>query len=327
VKNVHWIGKTFDHSPVVAAIASLSSLQKDILTARADAVAVVRSRISGGEYSFNKIMALAYGPELANSGDEIEVQVLMAAYDSDKQPTVTYNGGNVSDVKDGKGFVKTRASGGSEMNLKGTITIRNKSGIPKTLPWEKNIKIMKPMGTVSLPDLNVMYRGYPNKVNAVASGYDQTILSGQGCSLSKTGTGWIASPDKVKTCKLTVSGKSSITNKTVSLGSFEFRVMNLPNPELYFGASASGERASRAETKLFSKYPPEIPLNATFRIVTWELIIQGNPGAPPRGTGDVLNAQAISLLKQAKPGSTITFFTEVIGPDNVKRKKTGAYTL
>lgn len=327
VKNVHWIGKTFDHSPVVAAIASLSSLQKEILTARADAVALIRSRISGGEYSFNKIMALAYGPELANSGDEVEVQVLMAAYDSDKQPSVTLNGSNVTEVRDGKGFVKTKASGSSEMNLKGTITIRNKSGIPKTLPWEKNIKIMKPMGTVSLPELNVLYRGYPNKVEAVASGYDQTILGGQGVSLSKSGSGWIASPDKVKTCKISVSGKSSITNKTVSLGSFEFRVSNLPNPELYFGAAASGDRASRAETRLFSRYPPEIPLNATFRIVSWELIIPGNPGAPPTGSGDVLSGAATSLLKQAKPGTVITFFTDVIGPDNVKRRKTGAYTL
>lgn len=327
VKGVHWIGKTFDHSPAVAAIASLSSLQKDILTARADAVALIRSRISGGEYSFNKIMALAYGPELANSGDELEVQVLMAAYDSDKQPTVTFNGSNVQEVRDGKGFVKTKASGSNEMTLKGTITIRNKSGIPKTLPWEKTIKIMKPMGTVSLPELNVLYRGYPNKVEAVASGYDQTLLTGQGVSLTKSGSGWVASPDKVKTAKINISGKSSVTNKTVSLGSFEFRVSTLPNPELYFGAAESGGKASRAETKLFSRYPPEIPLNATFKIIDWELIIPGNPGAPPRGAGDVLNGPATSLLKQAKPGTVITFITNVVGPDGVKRKKTGAYTI
>ena len=33
ITDVHWIGKTFDHAPSVAAIASLSSLQKDILSA------------------------------------------------------------------------------------------------------------------------------------------------------------------------------------------------------------------------------------------------------------------------------------------------------
>ncbi len=327
VPGVHWIGKTFDHSPSVAALASLSSMQKEILTARADAVSLIRSRVGGGEYSFNKIMALAYGPEIANQGDEIEVQVLMAAYDSDKQPEVTFNGAKISEVKDGKGYVKTKASGGAEMTLKGEITIKNKSGIPKTLPWEKNIKIMKPMGTVSLPELNVLYIGYPNKIDAVASGYDQTVLSGSGVSLTKSGTGWIGSPAKGRECSITVSGKSSVTNKTVSLGSFKFRVSRLPDPSLYWGASKDGEKGSRNETRLFAKYPPEIPLNASFTIKSWELSIPGAPGAPPKGSGNQLDGAAMSLLKQAKPGSVIGFMTTVVGPDGIVRKKGGAFTL
>lgn len=325
--NVHWIGKTFDHSPAVAAIASLSSLQKDILTARADAVALIRLRVGGGEYSFNKIMALAYGPELANSGDEIELQVLMAAYDSDKQPVVTYGGSTVQDVKEGKGHIRTRASGGSEMTLSGDITIRNKSGVPKTMPWQKTIKIMKPSGTVSLPELNVLYRGYANKVEAVASGYDQTILSGSGVSLTKSGSGWIANPGAGRDCSITVSGKSSVTNKTVSLGSFQFRISRLPDPELYFGAAKSGENASKAETRLFAKYPPEIPLNATFSILNWELAVPGNPMAPPRGPGGQLTPAASSLLRQVKPGTVIGIMTDVRGPDGVIRKKGGSYKI
>jgi gliding motility-associated protein GldM len=327
VPGVHWIGKTFDHSPSVAAIASLSSMQKEILAARADAVALIRQRVGGGEYSFNKIMALAYGPELANSGDEIEVQVLMAAYDSDKQPEVTMGGAKMTEVRDGKGFIKTRATGGSEMTLSGTITIRNKSGIPKMMPWEKTIKIMKPSGTVSLPELNVLYRGYANKVEAVASGYDQTILSGNGVSLTKTGTGWIANPGSGREATITVSGKSSVTNKTVSLGAFTFRVSRLPDPELYFGAAKSGETASRAETRIFAKYPPEIPLNATFTVLNWELAVPGNPTAPPRGPGGQLTSAASALLKQARPGTIIGIMTDVRGPDGITRKKGGSFKI
>jgi hypothetical protein len=327
MKGVHWIGKTFDHSPSVAALASLSSMQKEILTARANAVSLIRSRVGGGEYSFNKIMALAYGPELANNGDEIEVQVLMAAFDSDKQPEVTVNGGSVSETRDGKGYIRMKASGASEMRLTGQITIKNKSGIPKTMDWEKTIKIMKPQGTVSLPEMNVLYIGYDNKVEAVASGYDQTLVSGQGVNLIKSGNGWIGKPSPGKTATITVQGKSSVTNKTVSLGSFPFRVMRLPDPSLYWGAAKDGEKGSRAETRLFAKYPPEIPLNASFTIKSWELSIPGAPGAPPKGTGNTLDGAAISLLKQAKPGSVIGFMTTVVGPDGIVRKKGGAFTL
>ncbi len=324
---VHWIGKTFDHSPSVAAIASLSSLQKDVLAARADAVALIRLRVGGGEYSFNKIMALVYGPELANANDDIELQVLMAAYDSDKQPTVTVTGGSLTEVKEGKGYIKARAGSGGDMTIRGTITITNKSGVPKKENWEKTIKIMKPSGTVSLPELNVLYRGYANQVEAVASGYDQTILSGNGVTLSKSGNRWIANPGGGREATITVSGKSSVTNKTVSLGTFNFRISRLPDPELYFGTAKSGENGSRAETRLFAKYPPEIPLNATFNILNWELAVPGNPMAPPKGPGGQLTPAASGLLKQSKPGTVIGIMTDVRGPDNVVRKKGGSWKI
>jgi hypothetical protein len=46
VKNVHWIGVTFDHSPLVAALASLTTLQSEILNARATAAGHLRSKVS-----------------------------------------------------------------------------------------------------------------------------------------------------------------------------------------------------------------------------------------------------------------------------------------
>ncbi len=326
MEGVHWIGATFDHSPLVAAIASLSSMQQDILSARAMALAHLKSKVTTGEYSFNKIVGLAYGPMIANANDEIELKVMMAAFDSDNQPTITYNGNSFLG-ENGQGTVKVKVSGGAEMNLKGQVTIKNKSGIKKTEDWEHKVIIMKPQGTVSLPELNVLYIGYPNKIEAVASGFDQTLLSGSGVSVTKSGTGWIGSPAKGKECTLTVSGKNSVTNKTTSLGSFKFRVSRLPDATLYWGAVKDGEKGSRSESRIFAKYPPEIPLNATFNIISWELNVPGNPGAPPKGTGNVLTPQAMNLLKQVKPGMNISFMTQVKGPDGIVRKKGGVFSL
>lgn len=303
---VHWIGKTFDHSPSVAALASLSSLQKEILTARADAVALVRGRVGGGEYSFNKIVALAYGPEVANANEEVNIEVMMAAFDSDKQPIVTVNGGTLKETHDGRGFVTAKA-GSSEMNLTGTITILNKSGVPKTMPWEKKIIVMKPQGTVSLPDMRVLYRGYQNLVEAVASGYDQTSVSGSGVTLSKSGAQWIASPGSGKTCKITVSGKSTATNKTVSLGSFEFMIKSMPKAEIYWGQAADGEKGSITATQLYARYGDGIPLTkAKFQVTQWAMSI---PGAPKTvtGTGSTLSAEAMRFLKAAPKGSQVGF--------------------
>ena len=46
VKNVHWIGKTFDHSPLVGALASLTAIQAEVLNARATAVGHLRAKIA-----------------------------------------------------------------------------------------------------------------------------------------------------------------------------------------------------------------------------------------------------------------------------------------
>lgn len=326
--NVHWIGKTFDHTPVVAALASLSALQKEILTARADAVALIRSRVGGGEYSFNKIMALAYGPEVANSGDELKVEVLMAAFDSDKQPEVTYNGAKVTEVADGKGVITTKASAGPEMTLKGEITIKNKSGIGKTLPWEKKIIIMKPQGTVALPDMRVLYRGYDNVVEAVASGYDQTNVNGNGVTLRKQGNVWIGTPGGGKTCTISVSGKSSATNKTVNLGTFEFQIQPMPKAEIFWGTYADGDQAtSRTAKMLYAKYGPGIPLTkAKFQVNKWILSVSGS-GKTFSGTGNTLSADALKILGAAPKGSIATFSCIYSGTGTGGKPSTAAIKL
>jgi gliding motility-associated protein GldM len=319
VKNVHWIGKTFDHSPSVAALASLSAMQKEILTARADAVALIRSRVSGGEYSFNKIMAVAYGPEVANVNEEVEVQVLMVAFDSDRQPTVKLNGADLpkNQIHDGKGHIQVK--GASDVKLTGTITILNKSGIPKTMPWEKTIKIMKPQGTISLPQMNVLYRAYDNIVEGVASGYDETILSGGGdVSLSRSGKQYIAKVNGAsKTVSITISGKNSVTGKKEILGTFPFRVRNLPKPALYFGTLENGSTAPlsviKAMKSVANKYPPEITLQANFNVVSWDVRVDGATRTES-GFGPTLSQKALDLIKQAKPGNTITITAKFKGP-------------
>lgn len=327
MKGVHWVGATFDHSPLVAGIASLSSLQQDILAARALALAHYKSKVSTGEYSFNKIMPLAYGPVVANNGDDVELQVMMAAFDSDNQPKVVVNEGATAEVTypgNGQGVVKFKA-GGSTMTVKGTVSIKNKSGVAKTENWEHEIVIMKPQGSIELPELNVLYRGYPNKVDPTASGYPTTILTGSNCSVSKSGNVYIAKPGSGREAYLTVSGKSA-DGKTVQLKRVRYRVSNLPDPELYWGAVKNGGKGSKYETKLFAKYPPEIPLNANFTITNWEISVPGLKGRPPSGTGGNISSAA-GLLRAVSPGSQVSFMCTVVGPDGVKRKRAGAFKI
>jgi gliding motility-associated protein GldM len=327
IKDVHWIGRTFDHSPSVAALASLSSMQKEILTARADAVALIRSRVGGGEYSFNKIMPLAYGPDIANSGDEITLEVLMAAYDSDKQPIVKPNQGSLKETKDGKGYVTLKASGSSDMELTGSITILNKSGVPKTMNYSKTVKIMKPEGTVSLPEMLVLYRGYKNVVEGVASGYPETKLSGSNVTLTRSGKQYIGTPGGGKTATITISGYNPVSKKTVSLGSYTFDVKPMPGAKIFWGQAADGEKVTSKSAKtLYAKFDEGIPLKASFKVTKWIMSITGAP-RPVSGSGDQLSQEAMMFISQAKPGMIISISCVYSGTGPNNRTSSSTFKL
>ncbi len=311
VKGVHWIGKTFDHAPSVAALASLSSLQNEVLTARADAIAHIRSRIGGSDYAFNKIMPLAYGPDLVNAGDAVELKVLMAAYDSYTNPTVSSQVGQVSSINNGIGNISLKAGNPGEMLVKGTIAVKTKRGEMKELPWEKSIRVMKPMGTVSLPGLNRMYRSYDNVVEAVASGFEETILVGKDVRLTKKGNQWIASPTAARTCSITVYGKNKSDNKQVALGTFNYEVSNMPQPSLYWGGTPSGESISYFGNGMFSKYPPEIPIKADYTILKWTIIASSLRGGEMEITSSRPTAQQEAQLRMIKKGERITVVATV----------------
>jgi gliding motility-associated protein GldM len=323
--DVHWIGKTFDHAPTVAALASLSSLQKDILTARADALTLLRSRVMGSEFSFNTILPLARGPEVVNQGEDFQLEVMMAVYDKDKQPEVTIDGGEVDEIKNGMGIINMRGQGNT-MNLTGTVSIRNRSGIKRSMRWEKTVTVMKPSGSIELPELNVLYRGYENKVNATASGFPSTSLSASGATLSPTSDGmYIARPSSGRTAKLTVSGKTA-DGRTVALKTVEYRVLTLPKPTMYWGSAEDGGIGSKYEENLFAKYGNDVPLNAQFKILSWEMSVDGAMRSI-KGPKNKLTAEALRLLKAAPRGSRVFYSLKAKGPDNIVRNISGSFKI
>ena len=237
-KDIHWISKTFDHSPLVAAIASLSSLENDILAARVKAVNLLKSKVTTGEYSFNKIQELVSGPGVATAGEPIELKVTMAAYDSDNNPVVTGPGSIV--VENGIGTVKTNAANNGEMNLSGTVTIFNKAGVPKQRPWTWKVQIVQPNGSIALPELSIMYTGWQNKVVPVVAGVVSSSIVPSGCTI--TPATWSDANGNYKGYYVNVSPGSKLVvlnlmgkdkdGKSKSFGTFKYKVKPFPKAQV-----------------------------------------------------------------------------------------------
>lgn len=132
IDDIHWAD----------ALNILLQLELDVLKARADAISLIGSRFSYCGSSFNKILPMVFGPEVAQQNEEVYFEVLMAAYDSNKQPEVEAQGAEVVSIKDGKAKLKVNVGNAKEVTIKGTITIKNKSGVPKTQKWSKRIVVL-----------------------------------------------------------------------------------------------------------------------------------------------------------------------------------------
>jgi gliding motility-associated protein GldM len=237
-KNIHWLGRTFDHAPLVGALASLSSMQNEILAARAKAVNLLKSKVTTGEFSFNKIQQLVSGPGVATAGEEVELLVTMAAYDSDKNPVVTSSSGNI-EIKEGIGRIKMKA-GTSDMKINGKVTIVNKSGVPYSRDWEWKVAVVKAQGSIALPEMMVLYRGYDNKVVPVVAGAVSSSISATNAVKCAKSTftvdgqkyeGYIVTPGGGNQVVMTLSGKDK-DGKSKSYGTYKYKVRSFPSAKI-----------------------------------------------------------------------------------------------
>ena len=241
----HWVGGTFDHAPAVAAIAALSGLQSEVLTARADVMAYLSSKVGGGNYAFNKVTSLAIAAPSVSGGATDTLRVMMAAFDSEKQPIVTPDEGKgtVIETKGGQAYVAYTAPSGGEIELTGTIAIKDKFGNLKPAQYSTVVKVVEKGGSIALPEVSVFYTDWPNKVTYSAAGVVSTSVSCRGCSKTtknktwKDADGitfkgdWLYVNRGTRNVTVTLQGKDNNGNN-VKFGDYKYPVKKFPKPEV-----------------------------------------------------------------------------------------------
>ena len=310
---LHWIGMTFDHAPAVAAIAALSGLQSEVLTARADALTYLAGLIGGGSYSFNAVEGRAFAPPAAAAGATIKMDVMMVAYDTEKQPIVNPNQGKVIETKDGKAIVEFTAPSSGEMELTGTVGIKDKNGTVKYAKYNTTLQVVTKAGSISLPEVSVLYTDWPNKVAWSAAGVVSSDISCSGCS-SATSATWTTSGTQYKGKKIKVApGRNSVTlslsgkdadGNSISFGSFKYNVKGFPKP-VVLTPSISKDRGGFLNVGL----PPSSPLQG----VSYTVL-----GGDINGSGFSGKRVTAANLASVKRGKTAGIYLRVRRSDNGK---------
>lgn len=182
-----------------------------------------------------------------------------------------------------------------------------------------------------LPDVAVsniqhlgLFRGYDNKI---------------GFYCEKPNTEFYVVSDNAQVSKDTLSGFYIVRAGSNHTATFYFidintldtitektlPVKNIPRPSLYLGALENGSQVKKdvvkVQKKLFSKYPPGVPINATFSVKSYTFVF-GETKNIISGTGSNLNEECLQALNSVIAGERLDITAIVLGPDGLNRKIT-----
>lgn len=318
-EEVEWQLGMFDHAPVVAAAALFTAISNDIRSAEVKGIEILLSRVKVPTFNFNKIEPLAFArSNYINQGDSLILSVMIAAYDSTEVPIIKYGmdeaAENQASWTEIKGKIRLDGSKTGPHDVKGVIGVKEKGEI-KWKPWSFAYEVGQPTAVISNADLNVLYVGLDNKIEATASGYpsDKISLTG-GASISKSGEFYIVKPSPGQANKmltLSVSGKNS-DGSSKSLGSKEFKVRRLPVPLVFIG-TANNTSSSIAKTDLArgtvtAAYDASVPLNAKFSVNGFTMVV-AKDGVEKKLTSNSsqMTGEMKNMINVLKPGSNVSF--------------------
>lgn len=329
-KKKDWNEAMFYHQPMVGAIATMTALRNDIRLAQERASKMLLSRIDKPMMNINKVEAqVIASTQYLNVGEKLQVRVGIVAYDSSKTYPIRYRLGEGGDMNMAdSGSFQISAGSPGKRSLSGTLDVEL-NGELKPLPFSFEYTVGKPSASIAAPELNVMYRGYDNKIQAVASGYppDAVKVSCSGCSsFSKSGDMYIAKVGggSEATVSVTADGKK--------VGFQKFRIMPMPKPQPFYAGRTYGDNTIKSG--LLKQTPPltaklaDSPLNIQFSVksFTLEVIVNGKL-IEEKGRGGSLSPKMKNLLKNSKRGQKI-YFSDIMvaGPDG-KSKPIGGLTF
>ncbi len=343
-----WIFGQFDHAPIVAASAVMTSVRSDVLQVQTLASQLVSSRVKVQSFNFNKIDPLAFSAtSYINQGDSLGLRVMIAAYDSSEAMELKYwvddssqlnkneSEQDLANMKTFKGragqSVSISGSVGDHI-LSGFIAVKEK-GVKKWKPWKFNYSVGAPNAAISAADLQVLYINWNNKIRVSASGYkpESIKLSGRGCTVkgpdSKGYYTATVTNARAKEAKLIVTGIDD-KGKSNELANEIFRVFPLPKPTAYFANKAGGniKKANAVNYSTIVAKLGDSPLDVPYEVVGFQMYTTKN-GSPItyKSKNNRLTGPMKAAMKKIPKGGNLTFTAvQVKGPGGkVKRLESG----
>lgn len=290
----------FENTPLVAALATLSQKETEVLKYESDALAKLSQEVGGNIIVFDKVGAFASAESnTVAAGTKYKAELFLTASATGLRPTMTLNGSPLSvDPATGKGKVEFTARPGSfdaagNAKAQWTGTIRFKqNGRDTTFKVTVPYTITKPVMQVQSASVQALYFKCGNKLSvqvpALGAQYDPSFSASGAATIKGDSKGEVTLVPNAKEVTLNVSSGGN------PIGSQTFQVRPIPKPEIkcIVGGREANEKQGTPITavrNMSMKAIPDagfatfLPEDARYRVTRYEVtLVRGKrPAMPP----------------------------------------------
>ena len=329
-----WESGVFLDMPAIASITVLDKIKNDVKNAEADALSALIGGMDANDFRVNKITAMAVAKSgYIMRGAKYSAEIMLAAIDSTKKPTIIING---EELKDPNQMYEFTCNKVGTHKYSGELILQKPDGTPVKYPFEQEYTVGEPTATVSADLMNVLYAGFKNPVSVSVPGVagNNISINVSNCkSQAKTGTGWTIVPAKVGVpCKISVS--ANIDGKSQHIKTVDFRVKKLPDPlakieytnaqgvkELYKGGKAIAKNLLITARRIVAELD-DADLEVKYKVLGFSLNYFDSMGNTlvEKTDGDKLTDRQMRVFREMTRQKTV-YVTNVValGQDNLKR--------
>ena len=333
----NWQEYNYENMPVAAAITMLTKLQNDIRYAEGEVLHTLVNNIDIGDLRVNAINAYVI-PTSQNvvQGNKFSARIIMAAVDSTARPAIYIDGKRIESVD---GWYEVPASKTGDYTLSGYMELNSGNGVIRR-DFTQKYSVVSPLATVSATMMNVLYAGYDNPISISVPGVPSNMISARlkngGGTLTRSGNGFICKPTNVGE-NVVIAVTANQEGKQQSMGDYEFRVRQLPDPtpfieykddkgniQRYRGGGKLSKTNLQAADGIVAAIDDGL-LNIGFRVLGFETTFFDNNGnaVPEISDGANFSNRQKRLFQQLSSGRR--FYIQrvrAIGPDGIERQLT-----
>ena len=288
-KDKNFAELNFENTPVVAALATISQKETEVLKYEAQALSAQAQNVGAKTIVFDKIGAFASAESnTVAAGTKYKAELFLTASASSIHPSMTLNGTSLQVRPDGHGVVdfiarpgSFDASGNAKASWEGKIRF-NQNGRDTTFTVKVPYTITKPVMQIQSASVQALYFKCGNKLSvsvpALGAQYKPSFSASGAATIQGAKLGDVTLVPNSKEVTLNVSSGDN------AIGSQTFQVRPIPKPsiEAFAGGRPVNDKQGTPGTAIRSftlKAIPDagfatfLPDDAKFRVSRYEVTL------------------------------------------------------